>query len=387
MLKKQLTLREVLQGCAACRDAGEIDRVIQSVQKAGLGSSPDKWVVADGPELLSMATARCGRLQETERLRDEIVDAAEKFDEATLRKALTKASGLGRVCEKEYPKQFQILLDLQDVDFVESKSAELRKQGSQGTSLVKCSNLEGQLQRLGVQDSTGMQDLARRLALRAQAIKDAADMDEKMAAQKVFRDLGNFSALRDPLAWGGPQAMGVELKQLKHNMLHFSPDFITQSLTELDAAEQKLAIQNFTNILRAMGDQHSSNADRSTEAILKTCNKSTELCNEVYMQMMRQLSGNPSFTSAGAGWDIFERLCTDVLPSDEMQDFVQMWLTSAAQAQTADDPNEAGKKGVQYKAESRRRSHVQLLETFQTVQRPAHAQSCLAAFQKLRGNA
>merc|ERR1712045_157845 len=47
---------------------------------------------------------------------------------------------------------------------------------------------------------------------------------------------------------------------------------------------------------------------------------------EVYLQVMKQLTDNPSAWSEKAGWELFKVLINRVLPSRRLQDFVQMFL-------------------------------------------------------------
>merc|ERR1712046_470446 len=50
------------------------------------------------------------------------------------------------------------------------------------------------------------------------------------------------------------------------------------------------------------------------------------LLDEIYVQLMKQLTSNPSVRSATSGWELFQKLVETTMPTQELRDFVRAFL-------------------------------------------------------------
>merc|ERR1712066_1135109 len=93
------------------------------------------------------------------------------------------------------------------------------------------------------------------------------------------------------------------------------------------------AVTNFHNLLRCMGDKASASnyaGDDNTEPILAAA-KNDELRDEVFTQVLKQLSNNPSSKSTTAGYELLQKLIKDVpLPSTELREYLRGFLEKTA---------------------------------------------------------
>merc|ERR1712048_1444081 len=107
------------------------------------------------------------------------------------------------------------------------------------------------------------------------------------------------------------------------------------SLTQLSEDMEREALANFSNLQRFMGEKATSgqsfHEDREAP-ILATARKHPLLCDEVFVQLMKQLTNNPSSTSAQNGWALMENLCREFSPSEELGEFIRAFAGKAARS-------------------------------------------------------
>ena len=53
---------------------------------------------------------------------------------------------------------------------------------------------------------------------------------------------------------------------------------------------------------------------------------------EIYMQVMKQLTDNPSIRSQKEGWDLLQHLIVSAPPSPKMMEFIRAFATNSAAA-------------------------------------------------------
>jgi len=109
-------------------------------------------------------------------------------------------------------------------------------------------------------------------------------------------------------------------------MTSHQSDKIANSLVVMPAFSEKVALQNFMDLLRCMGDKASAFKGDLQEPILKRLTISRLICDEIYMQVMKQLSNNPSMESAQRGWDLLRLMVKEVLPSPEVYQFLRAFI-------------------------------------------------------------
>merc|ERR1719203_1320057 len=81
-----------------------------------------------------------------------------------------------------------------------------------------------------------------------------------------------------------------------------------------------------------MGDRVASEAQRArlAEAIEKTAASSEMMADEVYVQLIKQLTDNPSTASVRKGWDLMLCICHKAAPSLQFYPFLTAFLVRAA---------------------------------------------------------
>jgi len=250
-------------------------------------------------------------------------------------------------------------------------------------------------------DHAGMNELAGTALMTRQRTRKPnthATKMELLVADRCFDDLANFTRLRDPITF--VSAESTDMSVLRQTMLQYTPDAIHKSLTTLDAALEAHAIESFNDVQRCMGDQPSAITADKESPIIEAASKEPLLCDEIYVQIMKQLTENASYESSGRGWELFERLAGEALPSDELCEFVVAFLTKAAipgQLQDEGDGKEdmakamskhASKrgsiKGNMYETEARLPSRRKTFIAFENEARPKRAADVLKIFQAAR---
>jgi myosin heavy subunit len=110
-------------------------------------------------------------------------------------------------------------------------------------------------------------------------------------------------------------AKGVILnkKKVKEGMLKWQGNVIQKSLLELDKDLSKMAARIHKNILGYMGDKTMSFPATLAQDILQKGLEVPELVDEIYMQIMKQLSNNPKPESIARGWHLM-CMCVGTFP-------------------------------------------------------------------------
>ncbi|XP_032227086.2 unconventional myosin-XV isoform X2 [Nematostella vectensis] len=121
-------------------------------------------------------------------------------------------------------------------------------------------------------------------------------------------------------------------------LVKYSKTPIQASLLRLDSPQNKHAIECFHAIMRFMGDISMGRNHKDTELVyflLKTCRENERLCDEVYCQLVKQVTSNKSACedSCSRGWRLLI-IMTSYVTCDE---FLKPYLVKFLQS-TASDP-------------------------------------------------
>eukprot|EP00931_Biecheleriopsis_adriatica_P049621 TRINITY_DN28706_c0_g1_i1.p1 TRINITY_DN28706_c0_g1~~TRINITY_DN28706_c0_g1_i1.p1 ORF type:complete len:1752 (+),score=268.07 TRINITY_DN28706_c0_g1_i1:97-5352(+) len=149
--------------------------------------------------------------------------------------------------------------------------------------------------------------------------------------REAFSDLRDFSKLKEVGTWSGhrnSQVTRLTTSQVvvsgTTDMLRHSKVTIAESLTRLPKTREAAAIQNFRNILIWMGDRPAQECQRiaGRESAVGIVRSDPLMRDEAYIQLLKQLTGNPSARSEWLGWQLLVQFCRAAPPSDELVDFV-----------------------------------------------------------------
>lgn len=107
------------------------------------------------------------------------------------------------------------------------------------------------------------------------------------------------------------------------------PEALTQASPGQSTDEHEAAAgQNFRNLLVCMGDRPAQVCQRkaSEDAIVLLARTVPAMRDEVYVQVMKQLTRNASSRSLHLGWQLLNRLCQQAHPSGELAEFVRAFI-------------------------------------------------------------
>jgi len=368
-LQQQMLLRTKLQGCAVCEDLASVKQTVVEMRQAGL-DEPSNWLLMDGSKLFARAISRQEQLQRMDQLKQEISSAASTLDAKELLSKLSAASEYG-IASQQIPEEYKLFLSLQDSRVVEKKSQDLLKSaGTDAVYQLMVSNLANQLDILGIKvDSAGMQEITHVMTQRKSRKRTSltiATAAESLVEERCFADLYNFSRLRDPLTWPVPDATADPV-QLRRQMLQFSPEPIVRSLTDLSPGLEQIAVATFTDLMRCMGDQLSTFAAEKQQPIVKAAKQDPGLCDEIYVQVLKQLTDNPSTLSCTSGWELLQSLVTEVLPSEEFCEFLRSFLTKHCRPVEVPEGSPRGRGGTMALSERRLSNRRKTYFNFVTI--------------------
>jgi len=160
--------------------------------------------------------------------------------------------------------------------------------------------------------------------------QDAENDTAKMASD-AFSDLFEFANLKDPDTWKGHSFRAnwffTGWETGKDIMLMHSTKDLGDPLTNLQS-QADTAIANFTNLQYWMGDRLVSEIQRATlpDRITGVAKLSPSMADEVYVQLMKQLTENPSHGSLRRGYELMLSCCQTVAPSQDLHDYLHHFL-------------------------------------------------------------
>ena len=166
----------------------------------------------------------------------------------------------------------------------------------------------------------------------AERLKQERIARQQRAANPKF-NFRNFSALRSPDDF----ARGVVLnkKKVKEGMLKWQNTLVSKSLLELDPPMQKLALQVHKALLGYMGDKQMSFPATLAQDILQKGLENIPLRNEIYCQVMKQLSSNPKPESIAKGWQMMCMCVSTFPPTIDFENYLLNFILKKVESRGA----------------------------------------------------
>jgi len=155
-------------------------------------------------------------------------------------------------------------------------------------------------------------------------------LEEMELVDAAFSTLKDFEGLKSPEMWKGHKKATLlgPSEDREKTMLRHSKLEIKDALTNVPSSENRTALQSFHSILGWMCDRPLPECQRLgfREDIINMARTSPSMADEVYVQVMKQLTENPSEHSALLGWKLLLRLCQQVRPTPKLDEFVRTFV-------------------------------------------------------------
>jgi hypothetical protein len=137
-----------------------------------------------------------------------------------------------------------------------------------------------------------------------------------------------FRALKPPHMLSSRFASTVGIAESR--MLCWQHEPLATSLTLLASADARLlAVRAFRGILAFMGDRPLSQPLAAGADVLGIASARPDVRDEVYVQLMKQLTEPASAAAAERGWVLLYAMITAVPPSEEFENYLELWLREA----------------------------------------------------------
>ena len=137
-------------------------------------------------------------------------------------------------------------------------------------------------------------------------------------------ELKNFPGLRSPDDF----AKGVILNKqaVKDKFLCWQSSTIPKSLTELSKEFSKMAVQIHKDLLGYMGDKHMPFPAMLAQDVLRKGFESPALRDEIFLQIIKQLTTNPRPESIAKGWQMMCMCVGTFPPSKKFENFLLHYI-------------------------------------------------------------
>jgi len=136
--------------------------------------------------------------------------------------------------------------------------------------------------------------------------------------------LTQCSAIKTPSEYAKGKLFGKD--KLKASMMHWSKHPIHSPLTRLDAMYNKEAVLCFKNLMGFMGDRVMAYPDMLVREILQKGIDQPPLRDEIFVQVIKQTTDNPSMDSQRKGEKVM-RLCLATFPpSSSFENYLEIYL-------------------------------------------------------------
>ncbi|XP_053157438.1 myosin XVB isoform X2 [Hemicordylus capensis] len=141
---------------------------------------------------------------------------------------------------------------------------------------------------------------------------------------------GHFREAHTTLGWNG---MSAEQKNpailVQHTKVPIQEPLLFSSFGEMN----ELATKSFMTLMRLMGDQPGLKGQNEVDyifEILQLCKKKKDIQDEVYCQVIKQITQNPRPASCRYGWQLLKLLTGYFLPSNTLMPYATKYLQQAS---------------------------------------------------------
>ncbi len=153
---------------------------------------------------------------------------------------------------------------------------------------------------------------------------EKARNEKKELARQARFDLKNFSGLRtaDDFAKGAI----LNKQSVKDKFLVWQGTVISKSLMDLPKELSKIAIQIHKDLLGYMGDKHMPFPAMLAQDVLRKGYETPSIRDEIFLQIIKQLSTNPRAESVAKGWQLMCMCVSTFPPSSDFENFLLHYI-------------------------------------------------------------
>ena len=155
------------------------------------------------------------------------------------------------------------------------------------------------------------------------AAEEARKMRQQQAKQAKY-ELKNFQGLRsaDDFAKGAL----MNKQKVKESFLTFQSSKILKSLTMLSVRDSKTALDVFVDLLGYMGDKQMPFPAMLAQDVLRKGSEQKSCRDEIYAQIIKQLSCNPRPESVAKGWQLMCMCVGTFPPSSDFEYYLMHYI-------------------------------------------------------------
>lgn len=278
-----------------------------------------------------------------------LLAAMDEFDITRLQNALSRAIELGVQSQSVVDDAHKLLVDFENEEFLAENMSEKcvmlkNSRGDKTQNLVCLQNLVDQATALGVaQNAIASARLVLHETVRSKAMQSLVgnnnSMDnriDRQAMMDAFSNIMNFKSMKKPKDWTGHKGVGNLMANYRADkkaevMMKHSTQQMLGSLTILPASLDKKALSAFNCVLGLMGDKTMSEVQRDglIDEVEKLVLSDGSLADELYCQVMKQLTENKGLRSVTAGWKLLLHLLHIAKPCDELRGYWYVFMLKA----------------------------------------------------------
>lgn len=149
-------------------------------------------------------------------------------------------------------------------------------------------------------------------------------------ANSFLFPIDTFKQLRHPIEFANQKMLCMNRDDLAASFLKWTVNPIHTSLTELTGPNVKDARNIFKSILGFMQDRKYSNPDELAVNIIKYGLEKEQVRSEIYLQIIKQLTGNPNPQSVKLGWVLMWLCCSSFPPGYSFENHLLIYIKGNA---------------------------------------------------------
>jgi len=173
-------------------------------------------------------------------------------------------------------------------------------------------------------------EIHRRIRLKEIFYEEEGDKFVPLANSKVFRDSVRYAGASKALCgktgiMRGQQSFTKSLIPAPLTVLPNEDLTAAEDSPQLKETKRKI-IKNFKNLLTYMGEKKTKRPEKFANAFLTFGMENPEFRDELYIQIVKQLTNNPDPASVALGYEILGMALRTFLPSPDLEDWLVMWI-------------------------------------------------------------